>query len=1263
MKIKTVLILLLCNLASVCMAQPFCDVRTFNIRDGLAANTISEMNQNNDDMMWFATWNGICCFDGYRFMTFRDTPGENEVLSTNRIRMVKPNTNGDIWCISYDFKLYLFSTKECRFINVSKIIKDKYNQDIQFRNIYTLSNGYTWAICSDRVANFRICDKSYDKTDGITRVSMADHNICDNYIRKITMDINGNEWLIGNHTTMIYGKNIRFNKQYEYIVHVGSKTFLCTKEGELVEFRNGQRQVKRITLPKGVDKINKVASLDSHTMILATNMGIVLYDTNTAQTRIISIQSPNQPSPDVDKFFVDSKKRIWAFGEGEGVTMIDIRKKETRWMMTKPMNDLEKTTSQEPLFIEDINKHIWLIPVKGSFCYYDEATKGLTTYRLLSSRTNECLPSVIKYYIDKQNNLWFTGIHDLTFVKFGYRHFHKTDVMSNQEVRALLFDHTGKVWAGTHDGQLAVFSHDLKRIGFMNRNGNIQSTPVNFASMGVYAIFEDSKHRLWIGTKGDGIYIIETNRGVRHFKNDAKDQYSLNHNEIYCFDEDKSGRIWIGTYNKGLDIAEYLPDGRIKFYNPNNLLKNYPSANNKIRRITHTKDGIMLLSTNKGLITCRSDISQIGHITFYVNKHVMNDTTSLSSPDVMQTLVMRNGHIYTTTQGGGVQEIQSGNLLQNKILFRTLKQFNNDEGIVLSLSEDRKGNLWVIREGSINKYDPKNGHTEPFEPNDLGKNIEFSEAEPCYNIQKDVILTGTMGGFISFIPSHLKKSQYTPRIVFTSVQYQGDAVARPILNSNELTIPSDRRNITISFAALDYSDNYLIRYAYKIEGVDKEWNYVGGAHSASFNRLPPGHLRLVVKSTNSDGVWVDNQRVLNIYAQPTFWETVWAKILYVLIIVGIVYVSAYIYRLRNKAQMEQEMSDMKTRFFTEIGHKLRTPLTLIGGPVTEVLNTSRLEEKARHHLEMVQRNSQWMLDLVNKMLDYSKTHNLYISDENAKVFANDEESINELNDERSEENDKRIRLLIVEDNDDLRYFLTSILDNEYTIIQAEDGQKGLEMAEREMPDFIISDVMMPVMDGLTMVHQIKQNKDICHIPIIILSAKASLDDRLQGLKEGIDDYITKPFSATYLKQRVRNIIDQRRMLQQTYIEQIVPEDSSTFKLEAPQIVDADKEMMKKLLDYMNENISNANIRIEDLADAVNLGRTVFYGKIKSITGMTPIDFVHHIRIERAEELIANSNYQISQISYLTGFSDPKYFSHSFKKDTGMTPSEYRDKAK
>ena len=229
-------------------------------------------------------------------------------------------------------------------------------------------------------------------------------------------------------------------------------------------------------------------------------------------------------------------------------------------------------------------------------------------------------------------------------------------------------------------------------------------------------------------------------------------------------------------------------------------------------------------------------------------------------------------------------------------------------------------------------------------------------------------------------------------------------------------------------------------------------------------------------------------------------------------------------------------------------------------------------------------------------------------------------------------------------------------------MQAENGSRGLEIAKSEMPDFIITDIMMPVMDGLTMVRNIKQSSDICHIPIIVLSAKASLEDRLQGLKEGIDDYITKPFSAIYLKSRVRNIIRQRHILQQAFVEQIKPDDKKTYRLDAPQIVDVDSEMMKQLLNYLEEHIGDPSLKIEDLADAVNLGRSVFYGKIKSIVGMTPVDFVRHIRMQRAEELISKSNYPFSQIAYMVGFSDPKYFSKCFKRETGLTPSEYRDKS-
>jgi YesN/AraC family two-component response regulator len=329
---------------------------------------------------------------------------------------------------------------------------------------------------------------------------------------------------------------------------------------------------------------------------------------------------------------------------------------------------------------------------------------------------------------------------------------------------------------------------------------------------------------------------------------------------------------------------------------------------------------------------------------------------------------------------------------------------------------------------------------------------------------------------------------------------------------------------------------------------------------------------------------------------------------------------------------------------------------------------------------MVQRNSRNMLDLVNKMLDRSSNKNFYVDDHTAPVFATpapdatvpeaatvqdatipEAATVPAASTAGPTAESDAVKLLIVEDNDDLRAFLVSILQGDYNVIQAPNGRIGLETATTEQPDFIITDVMMPEMDGLTMVHQIKQNPNICHIPIVVLSAKASLEDRLQGLKEGIDDYITKPFSATYLRQRIENIIAQRRMLQQAWLGATTAEgEHREYKLDTPQIVDADQEMMEKLMKYLESRISDQYLKVEEMADAVNLGRTVFYGKIKSIVGMAPVDFLKHIRIQRAEELISRSRMSISEIAYSVGFTDPKYFTKCFKKETGLTPTDYRE---
>ena len=260
-----------------------------------------------------------------------------------------------------------------------------------------------------------------------------------------------------------------------------------------------------------------------------------------------------------------------------------------------------------------------------------------------------------------------------------------------------------------------------------------------------------------------------------------------------------------------------------------------------------------------------------------------------------------------------------------------------------------------------------------------------------------------------------------------------------------------------------------------------------------------------------------------------------------------------------------------------------------------------------------------------------------------------------------------LTILVVEDNEELKAFLKNILYENYTVITASNGKEGLQHAVDNIPDLIISDVMMPVMDGLEMIRQIKENNNICHIPIIVLSAKASLDDRIAGLEQGIDDYITKPFSATYLKTRIASLLRQRKSLQEIYMAKLT-EGKEIAVAEAltpsqPQITPYDEQFMQKVMEFIEEQMDNAELTIDEFAEHLMLSRTIFYRKLKSIIGLTPVDFIREVRIKRAAQLIDSGEYNFSQVAYMTGFNDPKYFSKCFKKVVGITPSEYKEKNK
>ena len=639
----------------------------------------------------------------------------------------------------------------------------------------------------------------------------------------------------------------------------------------------------------------------------------------------------------------------------------------------------------------------------------------------------------------------------------------------------------------------------------------------------------------------------------------------------------------------------------------------------------------------------------------------------------------------------------------------------------------------------------------------------------------------------------------------------------------------------------------------------------------TYTNLPKGEYVLRVRSTNSDGVWVDNERILDIVILPSFWETPIAYVLYILFILIIILVAVYIlftiYRLKHEVSVEQQISDIKLRFFTNISHELRTPLTLIAGPVEQVLKNDKLPADAREQLVVVERNTSRMLRLVNQILDFRKIQNkkmkmqvqrvdivpfvrkvmdnfeavaeehridflfqtekehLYLwvdadklekivfnllsnafkytpngkmitmfirEDENTvsigvqdqgigiaenkkkslfvrfenlvdknlfnqastgiglslvkelvemhkatisvdsrlgegscfkvdflkgkehydketefiledaeapvrmgqvvdianssiqseTLIPDDSEKIEAVYEEDTakEENSKEL-MLLVEDNQELREFLRSIFTPMYRVVEAADGREGANKALKYLPDIIISDVMMPEKDGIEMTRELRADMTTSHIPIILLTAKTTIESKLEGLEYGADDYITKPFSATYLQARVENLLMQRKKLQSFYRDSLMHIHISAGQEDAPVATDVpsaeedtsetvpatlemspnDRKFMDKLVELMEQNMDNGELVVDDLVRELAVSRSVFFKKLKTLTGLAPIEFIKEMRIKRATQLIETGEFNMTQISYMVGINDPRYFSKCFKAQVGMTPTEYRDK--
>lgn len=402
---------------------------------------------------------------------------------------------------------------------------------------------------------------------------------------------------------------------------------------------------------------------------------------------------------------------------------------------------------------------------------------------------------------------------------------------------------------------------------------------------------------------------------------------------------------------------------------------------------------------------------------------------------------------------------------------------------------------------------------------------------------------------------------------------------------------------------------------------------------------------------------LDGQRTLTFLALATI-------VLLLLLLLGI-----YMYYLQRariqdeRMLMEREQLD----FYTQVSHELRTPLTLIEGPLEQLAQTPDIENAspgASDLFAIVRRNTRQLTQLINKMLDaqVGGPKGDMTAEQIDAITAKQEPAMPAAGTVPDED---APTVLIVDDNADIRAYLRSILQSRYRLLEAEDGKHGLAVAREQVPDLIVSDVMMPVMNGLEFCQQVKRDLISSHIPVILLTARVLDQHQIEGYRSGADAYITKPFSQELLLVRIDNLLHSRHQLKGLWSDKPssdaaaapVPAQDAEEPVASP-IEDAFIERFKHIVE---QRLHDSNLSVEDLAADMGLSRVQLYRKVKALTGSTPVDLLRKARLSRAQGLLHESSLSVSEIAYQVGFASPSYFSKCYKDEFGQAPGDARSK--
>lgn len=1124
---------------------------------------------------------------------------------------------------------------------------------------------------------------------------------------------------------------------------------------------------------------------------------------------------------------------------------------------------------------EDKKNQLWIGSVNGGLHLYNREKDQFVHFKhggpasLINDHIRKLLP-------DNQNRLWIgtqEGLSVLDISTLQFENFTnepgQQQSLSQNSIHSLFMDNAGTVWVGTFFGGVNSYSPYFNHFSVYNNNSDSFRLNNNVIS----SIVEDHKGNILIGTEGGGLNYCDTRTGkVAYFTNDAARTGSLGSNLVKVIYKDKQNDIWIGTHGGGLNRVKYESSG-IAFARYPYDSKNGDAPGLEISSVLQDHRGILWVGTErKGVRPFIKTGDKLVEDTGFDKalQPLRNASVGCMLETSANVLWIGTTEGVYTLNGLELKKVTSTNALTVNCIFEdaakniwlgtagnglvcfdiNVKRLNNytaKDGLaqdnVLGILQDRAGNLWISTGNglvkmnkdrtfrTINRHDGLAGNT-------FNNNSYYRDAS-------GKMFFGGYDGFISFNPDEIKENKQPGPVYITGIHFPGndnkdgetEQRYKNVLQQKRLVLEYSQNVFTLDFALLNYIKPGKNSYVYKLEGYDEQWKNTTEP-SAVYTNVTPGEYTFWCKGSNNDGVWGEPVS-LKIRITPPFWKTWWAYTIYAVLFAGLVFFITYHFYLRALYKRNNELTQLKLDFFTNISHEIRTHLSLIIAPAEKLIRAEENKSNNTQEVQTIKSNSESLLQLVNELMDFRRaetghlplhvTENdlvsfvsqvytpfteiaavknitaklnastqemavwfdkeqmqkvLYNLLSNAFKFTPDggfievalqehtdsviiqvtnngkgiaKENLDKLFDNYFQENDYGQRntgygiglalsksivelhtgnisvssqaqahdkdhltvftvellkgnkqftseqltayskpepvvsfspatlpvrvnelplkiedvpgskntLLIVEDNPSIRTFIKDVLQHEYNIMESADGQHGWELATEYIPDLIISDIMMPVMDGFTYCEKLKTDIRTSHIPVILLTAKTSVANQVSGLQAGADVYLTKPFSIEVLELQVHNLLAAKERIRKQYATLLsMPEKEPIAEEPAepkPVLHPLDEVFLTELIRLVEEHLDKADFGVAMLSKLVGMSQPVLLKKIKAISGMSANDFVKSLRLKKACRLLLENRYTVYEVAYMVGYEDSKYFSREFKKEFGKTPTEFAAK--